>query len=198
MDVRPARGSGRVALVTRARSGCALFSAQDGTADHPTARCGVCGSPRDGKRTPPRTPPRSPQQRPQQAGKEEEGKEEGQRDPPPGADVAAAAPVATAATAAGAAAAGDAAAAAGGAADVSDMAKCAVFYKPARVALEWSEHRSRAVLAALRHLPSGRVVWVTSCHLEGAPHKAEERFCQLTKADYTHEFTLRELYEPDR
>lgn len=138
----------------------------------------------------------------------------------------------------------------------SELAKCAIFFKTDRLALEWHEHRSRAVLAALRHIPTGRLLYVVSCHLEGAPAEAASRVSQtksalervrldmqrrklrpedccvvfagdfncddqsavchmlrtgglstsfrdpwapeaeLTKADLTHEFLLRDLYEP--
>lgn len=63
-----------------------------------------------------------------------------------------------------------------------DMAKAAIFYKSARFESLWQDHRSRVVLAALRHSASGRLLYVASCHLEGAPWEAAKRFTQCKKA----------------
>jgi mRNA deadenylase 3'-5' endonuclease subunit Ccr4 len=63
-----------------------------------------------------------------------------------------------------------------------DMAKTAIFYKQALLEKVWEDHRSRIVLAALKHLPSGRLLYVASCHLEGAPWEAATRFTQCKKA----------------
>mmetsp|Transcript_112929 Transcript_112929/g.319506 ORF Transcript_112929/g.319506 Transcript_112929/m.319506 type:complete len:440 (-) Transcript_112929:26-1345(-) len=63
-----------------------------------------------------------------------------------------------------------------------EMAKCAIFYKADRFEKVWQEHRSRVVLAAFRHRPSGRPVYVASGHLEGAPWQVVARFTQARKA----------------
>jgi len=63
-----------------------------------------------------------------------------------------------------------------------DMAKTAIFYRRERFDALWEDHRSRIVLAALKHRSSGRVLYVASCHLEGAPPEAAVRFTQTRKA----------------
>mmetsp|Transcript_29412 Transcript_29412/g.84172 ORF Transcript_29412/g.84172 Transcript_29412/m.84172 type:complete len:393 (-) Transcript_29412:137-1315(-) len=62
------------------------------------------------------------------------------------------------------------------------LAKCAIFYKAARLEKVWEEHRSRIVLAAFRHTATGRLLYVASCHLEGAPWEGEARFKQARNA----------------
>jgi len=63
-----------------------------------------------------------------------------------------------------------------------DMAKTAIFYKGSRLEKLWQEHRSRLVIGAFRHLPSGKVIYVASCHLEGAPWEVATRFTQMQNA----------------
>lgn len=63
-----------------------------------------------------------------------------------------------------------------------EMAKTAIFYKQALLQKVWEDHRSRIVLAAFKHLPSDRLLYVASCHLEGAPWEAATRFAQCKKA----------------
>jgi len=63
-----------------------------------------------------------------------------------------------------------------------DMAKCAIFYKADRFEKLWDDHRSRIVLAAFRHLASEQLLYVASCHLEGAPWEAATRITQIRKA----------------
>lgn len=62
------------------------------------------------------------------------------------------------------------------------LAKCAIFFKHSSFVLEWKEHRSRAVLAALRHRRSQQLLFVVSCHLEGAPWQAAKRLSQTKSA----------------
>ena len=54
-------------------------------------------------------------------------------------------------------------------------------FQTQRFQLVWHEHRSRVVLAALRH-SSGRLLYVASCHLEGAPWEAATRWKQTKSA----------------
>lgn len=61
---------------------------------------------------------------------------------------------------------------------IPEIAKTAIFFKASTFEKVWEEHRSRVVLAALRHLPSKRMVYVASCHLEGAPWQGGTRFTQ--------------------
>lgn len=63
-----------------------------------------------------------------------------------------------------------------------DMAKTAIFYREDRLEKVWEDHRSRIVLAAFRHWASGQLLYVASCHLEGAPSEAATRFTQCRKA----------------
>eukprot|EP00747_Dinoflagellata_sp_TGD_P024382 gnl/TRDRNA2_/TRDRNA2_130514_c0_seq1.p1 gnl/TRDRNA2_/TRDRNA2_130514_c0~~gnl/TRDRNA2_/TRDRNA2_130514_c0_seq1.p1 ORF type:complete len:386 (+),score=52.91 gnl/TRDRNA2_/TRDRNA2_130514_c0_seq1:84-1241(+) len=63
-----------------------------------------------------------------------------------------------------------------------DMAKTAIFYKTERMEKLWEEHRSRIVLAAFRHRPSNQMLYVASCHLQGAPWEGAARFAQAKKA----------------
>eukprot|EP00930_Biecheleria_cincta_P037800 TRINITY_DN25979_c0_g1_i1.p1 TRINITY_DN25979_c0_g1~~TRINITY_DN25979_c0_g1_i1.p1 ORF type:complete len:405 (+),score=76.28 TRINITY_DN25979_c0_g1_i1:48-1217(+) len=63
-----------------------------------------------------------------------------------------------------------------------DMAKPAFFYKADRLELLWTDHRSRVVLASFRHRRSGQIVYMATCHLEGAPWEAEKRIAQTKKA----------------
>jgi len=63
-----------------------------------------------------------------------------------------------------------------------DMAKTAIFYKSSRLEKLWQEHRSRLVIAAFRHLLSDRILYVVSCHLEGAPWQVATRFTQMQNA----------------
>jgi mRNA deadenylase 3'-5' endonuclease subunit Ccr4 len=63
-----------------------------------------------------------------------------------------------------------------------DMAKPALFYRADRFEKLWTDHRSRVVLAALRHLPSGHVFYCATCHLEGAPWEGDKRVQQMKKA----------------
>lgn len=63
-----------------------------------------------------------------------------------------------------------------------NLTKCSIFFKSKRFELEWSENRSRTVLAALRHLPTGHLVYVVSCHLEGHPSEAAARLSQTKSA----------------
>ncbi|CAJ1409429.1 unnamed protein product [Effrenium voratum] len=65
---------------------------------------------------------------------------------------------------------------------IPELAKCAIFFKSSKLELLWTDHRSRAVLCALRHLPSHQVVYVASCHLEGHPGEGATRLTQLRKA----------------
>lgn len=63
-----------------------------------------------------------------------------------------------------------------------DMAKPAFFYKADRLELLWTDHRSRVVLASFRHRSSGQMLYLATCHLEGAPWEAEKRIAQTKKA----------------
>lgn len=63
-----------------------------------------------------------------------------------------------------------------------EIAKTAIFFKDDCFDKIWEDHRSRIVLAALRHRSSGRLLYVASCHLEGAPKEAATRFTQCKKA----------------
>jgi mRNA deadenylase 3'-5' endonuclease subunit Ccr4 len=63
-----------------------------------------------------------------------------------------------------------------------DMAKPAFFYKADRLELLWTDHRSRVVLASFRHQGNGQIVYMATCHLEGAPWEAEKRISQTKKA----------------
>lgn len=62
------------------------------------------------------------------------------------------------------------------------LAKCAIFYKADCLEKVWEEHRSRIVLAALRHVSTGQLLYVASCHLEGAPWEAATRVKQMINA----------------
>lgn len=62
------------------------------------------------------------------------------------------------------------------------LAKPAFFYKADRLEFLWADHRSRVVLASFRHRCSGRVVYMATCHLEGAPWEAAKRIAQTKKA----------------
>lgn len=63
-----------------------------------------------------------------------------------------------------------------------DMAKTAIFYKGDRLQKLWHETRSRLIIAAFKHLGSGEVLYVVSCHLEGAPWQGATRFTQTQNA----------------
>lgn len=63
-----------------------------------------------------------------------------------------------------------------------DIAKTAIFYKRELLQKVWEDHRSRVVLAAFQHLPSSKLLYVASCHLEGAPWEAATRLTQCRKA----------------
>jgi len=63
-----------------------------------------------------------------------------------------------------------------------DLSKCAIFFKKEKFEKVWQDQRSRIVLAALRHRASDRMLYVASCHLEGAPSEAATRFTQTRKA----------------
>jgi mRNA deadenylase 3'-5' endonuclease subunit Ccr4 len=63
-----------------------------------------------------------------------------------------------------------------------DMAKTAIFFKQNRLEKVWEDHRSRVVLAALRHRATDQLLYAASCHLEGAPWEAATRFTQCRKA----------------
>lgn len=63
-----------------------------------------------------------------------------------------------------------------------EMAKCAILFKKERVELLWTEHKSRTVVASFRHRPSGEVLYVVNCHLEGHPQQAATRFRQMQSA----------------
>ncbi|CAE7331119.1 CCR4 [Symbiodinium natans] len=63
-----------------------------------------------------------------------------------------------------------------------EMAKSAIFFKSSRFELVWSENRSRAVLAALKHVPTDELIYVVSCHLEGAKPEAAARVSQVKSA----------------
>eukprot|EP01062_Namystynia_karyoxenos_P084455 TRINITY_DN9937_c0_g1_i1.p1 TRINITY_DN9937_c0_g1~~TRINITY_DN9937_c0_g1_i1.p1 ORF type:complete len:393 (+),score=121.47 TRINITY_DN9937_c0_g1_i1:91-1269(+) len=118
--------------------------------------------PRDGG-TPPRSPQRSPPRTP----------------PSAPSDTPSDAPPAAAAATFAEAGASDAAPAAAAAEPSSLMAKTAIFFKAERMELVWSENRSRALLAALRHRPSGQLVYIVNVHLEGNPIKVPQRISQL-------------------
>jgi len=61
---------------------------------------------------------------------------------------------------------------------------CATFFDPAAFALEWEDHRSRALLLGLRHRATGRPVVVVNAHLKGGPGReaARDRLAQLRSA----------------
>jgi len=63
-----------------------------------------------------------------------------------------------------------------------DMAKPAFFYKAERLELLWTDHRSRVVLASFKHRCSGQILYMATCHLEGAPWEGEKRMAQTKKA----------------
>lgn len=65
---------------------------------------------------------------------------------------------------------------------IPDLAKCAIFYKTDRFEKLWQDHRSRIVLASFRHRPSGQIVYVGSCHLQGFAWEGPTRFAQVKKA----------------
>eukprot|EP00928_Gymnodinium_smaydae_P083884 TRINITY_DN67126_c0_g1_i1.p1 TRINITY_DN67126_c0_g1~~TRINITY_DN67126_c0_g1_i1.p1 ORF type:complete len:278 (+),score=55.85 TRINITY_DN67126_c0_g1_i1:64-834(+) len=58
----------------------------------------------------------------------------------------------------------------------------ATFYKEDLFDLVWQEHRSRVLLVALKHRPSGVEVVFANAHLEGDPAKSMERVQQARSA----------------
>lgn len=62
------------------------------------------------------------------------------------------------------------------------LAKCCVLFREELLELLWEEHRSRVVLCALRHRATGRLIYVASAHLEGAPWEGATRLKQLRNA----------------